>query len=63
MKNIRHTEFKHRDFFIPRTTKEIYGVYLTFDDPLPWYKRERTMVVVVCISIFVLAFSAYKGVV
>ena len=61
MWKVRHTEFKHRDFFIPRSAKEIYGVYLTFDDPVPWYRREKFVVTAICVTALLLAFGFYRG--
>lgn len=58
----KHTEFRHKDFYTARTAKEIYGTYLTFEDPLPWYKREKPVVALACVSLLLLAFSIYKGV-
>jgi len=51
-----------QEYPIPRTTKEIYGKYLSFEEPLPWYKRERPVVALICVSLTLLAFGLYKGV-
>lgn len=59
----KYTDFRHKDFFTPRSSKEVYGVYLSFDDPLPWYRREKPVVAAVCISLIVLVFGIYKGVI
>jgi len=50
-----------QEYAVPRSTKEIYGRYLTFDEPLPWYKREKPMVVVFCAAVLLIAFSIYRG--
>jgi hypothetical protein len=54
-------EATKQEYSVPRSTKEAYGRYLKFEDPVPWYKREKPLVACMCAVILVIAFGIFKG--
>lgn len=60
----KHTEFRSKDYRVPRTIREAYGhdVEIYVEEDRTRYRAEFFVLGLVCIALVVVAFGIFKGV-